>query len=468
MSGETLRGQLPALSRGEGGLPLSAELAGHPLRLEAVLRALPDRRLVLRVCWGERVGVLKVFLDATRAERHLAREQEGLAALTAAGLPTPERLWQGHLAGFPALLTAWVEGARGLGKDFGAASSAQLARLGELWARLHRAGLLHDDPHGDNVLFAGEALYLLDGDAVKAAADDAARRDNLARLLAQLPLPRREAQRALAEAYGTSLDEPGLAQALRAARRDRARRHAAKAFRNASDFVAEHDARHHLHLARAFDTPELRALLSDPDAAMAGGRLLKDGRTCTVARVDCGGQALVIKRYNRKSAAHAIVQSLRRGRAAISWRNAHYLRALGLPTPAPVALLERRLGPLRGTAYYITAYQPAWRPDDHFRDQGLTAGWRELEAMAALVNALGAVGLSHGDLKAGNFLVCEGGDVQLIDLDAMRLHESIPAFRRAYARDLRRFLHNWQQDPELLRAFRQKLQPALGLVGREP
>ena len=41
--------------------------------------------------------------------------------------------------------------------------------------------------------------------------------------------------------------------------------------------------------------------------------------------------------------------------------------------------------------------------------------------------------------------------MQLIDLDAMKVYRNPAAFTRAWRRDVRRFLANWHDDPELLR-----------------
>ena len=56
--------------------------------------------------------------------------------------------------------------------------------------------------------------------------------------------------------------------------------------------------------------------------------------------------------------------------------------------------------------------------------------------------------ISHGDLKATNFLMSKSGPV-MIDLDAMREHKNSQQFARAFKKDLERFMENWRDNPTL-------------------
>ena len=72
--------------------------------------------------------------------------------------------------------------------------------------------------------------------------------------------------------------------------------------------------------------------------------------------------------------------------------------------------------------------------------------------LADLVLAFGENELTHGDMKATNFML-SGRGVQVIDLDSMRQD----AGAGEIARDRARFLANWQQDAELQRRFTELL-----------
>ena len=61
--------------------------------------------------------------------------------------------------------------------------------------------------------------------------------------------------------------------------------------------------------------------------------------------------------------------------------------------------------------------------------------------------------ISHGDMKATNFLMSEEGPV-IIDLDAMREHKNRERFHRAFNKDMDRFMRNWADHPELAKQFK--------------
>ena len=72
--------------------------------------------------------------------------------------------------------------------------------------------------------------------------------------------------------------------------------------------------------------------------------------------------------------------------------------------------------------------------------------------------------ISHGDMKATNFIMAPGGPV-LIDLDAMRQHRSTQVHRHRFHRDKRRFLRNWSDNVVLQEQFAQRLE---GIDRQEP
>ena len=167
-------------------------------------------------------------------------------------------------------------------------------------------------------------------------------------------------------------------------------------------------------------------------AAIAGVECIKNGRSATVFRLRLGGEPMVVKRYNVKSAPHRVRRWFRH-RSRIAWRNGHRLAFLGIPGAEPVALVERRWGPLRAESWLVM-------PDCGSRDvqaEVRARGWSEtlLTGLVRIFLDLAAVGLHHGDAKASNFLVQEDR-VCLIDLDGMRE-------RSGSARDVARFLRNF-------------------------
>jgi tRNA A-37 threonylcarbamoyl transferase component Bud32 len=61
--------------------------------------------------------------------------------------------------------------------------------------------------------------------------------------------------------------------------------------------------------------------------------------------------------------------------------------------------------------------------------------------------------ISHGDMKASNIMIVDEKPL-LIDLDSMQQHRFGLIAKHQHARDLRRFMRNWQHDEALSNAFK--------------
>ncbi|WP_298398124.1 lipopolysaccharide kinase InaA family protein [uncultured Azonexus sp.] len=438
-------------------LPCQLELAdGGLLRIERVLRFLPGKRLVADGRYREQRVLAKVFF-APAWRRHVKREASGVQALSEAGLPTPRLLGSHELSGGAAvLLFEFVEGAVSLAECWRALRASPddeaawnlLTPVLLLLARMHRAGIWQADLHLGNFLQAGDHLLLVDGDAIHVAAAPLKARlasRNLALLVAQLPITWGRRLKRLVDLYCSQpgalpMDMVALEKDVVGERTKRLREYLAKTLRNCTDFLVDHTPRRFVAVLRP-EAARLKPLLERPDAVMAAGQVLKDGATCTVVRVHLGGLDLVVKRYNLKSWRHALARSWRQSRAMHSWREAHRLRYFGLTTPRPLALVEERLGALRGRAYLITEYCAGPRLWESLRPESPPTE-AEASAIRSVFRTLFELRIAHGDLKAANLLWQEGR-VSLIDLDATVQYQNAASFRKAWARDRQRLLRNW-------------------------
>ena len=81
------------------------------------------------------------------------------------------------------------------------------------------------------------------------------------------------------------------------------------------------------------------------------------------------------------------------------------------------------------------------------------------EAVRTLFANLAAAHISHGDLKASNF-ICGGEELVVLDLDVMRQHDSEASWRKAWQKDRARFLRNWPEGSALRRDMDAALPPA--------
>lgn len=442
-------------------LPLTLTVEGAPLRCEALLRIVPGKRAVVRAEWQGR-AVLAKFFTAT-GRRQAERERRGYQLLREAKITTPALLTSSgatdRAADHDVLLFAWLTEAEPL-LDMNAAPDPQrMTLLLDLVAALHGGGLYQDDLHGGNFLLSDGRAWCIDagsiagGGARPLPVDEV--EDNLALLVAQFPLREQAAALQIVLAHPISADWPvaqrdGLAAAV--ARRWQSRRdqYLGKCFRATTDidFVKRSDRVYAWRRAR--QGAELAAFFEDPDTAMRAGEMLKDGNSATVVKRLLDGRPVVIKRYNIKNSLHGLRRFWRPSRAWVSWRNAHHLQLLGLNTPAPVAFLERRLGPARGRAYYLS---------DHIEGEPLLSLFeqrepttQELQGLADYFQLATREQLVHGDMKATN-LFADGRRIWVLDLDAMRAIGSVARWRKLFAKDLARFARNWQREPQWLRTL---------------
>ena len=465
-------------------LPLRLELAGEVLELQRLLRVLPGQRYVALAQWRGR-PVLAKLLVGDKAERHFQRESQGAHLLAEQGLPTPALLAQGWQAGQGGwLLFDYLEGAQSLWDAWQAVATqplldaAQQAVLGEALsaiAQMHARGLWQADLHLDNLLRHAGQVSIIDGGAVcvEVAGKPLSRArvlENLGMFFAQLPAEVQPFIEELLVHYLLANGEHALPlEALLAevakVRRWRLRDYMRKIARDCSLFSAKIGA-FGLRVIRRDCLDELAPLLNQADALLTQGRALKLGGSATVAQVRQGERELVVKRYNVKNLGHWLKRFWRPSRAWHSWVEGNRLQLLGIATPQPLAVLERRWCWLRGRAYLITEY--CGGQDIIARFQAFHDGSppeSDLLALDRLFAALLRERISHGDFKGHNLfwderLACWS----LIDLDAMQQHRSARSFARAYARDRARFLRNWPADSALHQLLNQRLPltPAVG------
>lgn len=417
------------------------------LTFSSLLRLLPGRRLAGVAVWHGQTVFAKLFVGKD-ARRHGEREHAGLAALQAAGLPTPAVRFAAPVAeGGYLVLSDYLDGALALDElPLNADEPQSLLPAMALLGQMHAAGLIHRDLHPGNFLRHHSSLLLIDGDGVRGGASATELTDNLALFLAQLTPDWDIRHGELLVAYGQPVEAVRLGKAVADARRRRLHHFLAKTVRDCSEFAVARDFHRFTAVLRA-EQDALLPLLANPDAAMAAGRLLKDGGTCTVAAVEMAGRLLVVKRYNIKNWRHALSRAWRPSRAWHSWQAAHRLAFYGIATPRPLALIEERLGPCRGRAFLITEHCPgdsllACLDPEH------EPAPAQQEALSRLFATLHALQITHGDLKATN-LLWHAGQVVLIDLDALVEHASAAAFTRAWQRDRARLLRNWPEGSAL-------------------
>jgi hypothetical protein len=189
-----------------------------------------------------------------------------------------------------------------------------------------------------------------------------------------------------------------------------------------------------------FDTLEFRAALSDPRALASGpsARILLDRRNLvSVASIPVSPSAradAVVKMF-RASGFKRLKTLLVPGKAARAWRGAAACRARAVPTPLPIAYLERRARGLVVEGFYLSAYLPdAVEIRSLLRELQPDDLGRLLASLAKFLGFCHNEGILHRDLSDGNILVCSprpgAYDLWLIDTNRIRVRRSIPVLAR--------------------------------------
>lgn len=199
----------------------------------------------------------------------------------------------------------------------------------------------------------------------------------------------------------------------------------------------------------------LTQLWNDPDGLLTSGTMLKDGDRSTVVRIEGEGVSHVLKRYNLKGSIHTTAHAFLRSRAMWSWRNGLYAHQAGIPTPRPLAALEMRFGPMRGVSFFLCDYVEGITLYDLVRDHNPEPSQIDelARAFSQIWQGLGRHRLTHGDMKATNYIVDQERKIWMLDLDGMRRRTMGLSWKRQREKDRRRFMKNWQDLQEPAAAF---------------
>ena len=456
--------------------PTTLQLADHAsseLVCEQSLRHLAGKRLTCRGTWNDHKVLIKLFLHPQSAERHWQREKQGVSLLIDNQLNTPALLFSGALDdATPVLIFDYLPAAQTALEQWESFDTDQqrlhfLKKLMETVAQQHQCGIWQNDLHLENFLISDEVIYSIDGDDIQQQGQEedglsrAKRRDNLALLLAQLPPQCESLFPAALAHYGQQSTEQSVEDwatiidnELPQRRKKRRANYVQKSFRSCSEFLRNNSFNHISIFRRDIDPDLLAALQAGPDKLMAGGTMLKDGNSATVVAVEVASKRWVIKRYNIKNWWHALKRCWRPTRAWTSWGNAHRLSISHINTPQPVAMIEKRFGPLRFGGYYICAEIVAPSVCKYLLDLQVNPANKKTvqKEFVSFFTVLIQLKISHGDLKGTNFLIQDNG-VWVIDLDAMSEFRSQRRFLSRFQADRARFLRNWDECSELKQWF---------------
>ena len=441
-------------------ISVETEQGAVELKIDSLLRTVPGKRLVALSTWRDRTVILKLFISSSRWKRGMLKDIEGINRLKQASIPSPNLLLQTTTSDKNAgvLIIEYLRQGVSLAALFdeakGEEGKAEILQMGvKAVADCHQAGLWQDDSHLDNFMLCRGIVYVLDGADIKSKGstlDIDTRLNNFALFLAQFPVSQDKHWRGLFDQYskqapGLSLDDAvGFEKKIIEARRRRLGAYERKLTRSTTANRCEQGSNFFYIYDRSIHSPELDRFIADPDSFIKGQKLLKDGNSSTVAMIKINECNYVLKRYNIKSFWHGISRAFRPSRAHHSWRNASVLEMLGVATAHPYLYLEERvLWLFRRRAYFLCEYIEGHDLGTAWEKQELENTESEVvELFRGLFKIMADYRISHGDMKATNFLL-KDNRLFVLDLDVMTRNTSRRNFTEKFSKDLERFRKNW-------------------------
>ncbi len=439
-----------------------------------ILRLLPQRRIVCKTDYQNGPAVVKIFFQPDKAQRDYLDELQGYERLIKSMLLTPEVLSYGRLEEGDSshkgwyVLYAYIDAAFSLQDGIALKPDIQsglyIKQLLELIAKMHNAHVQQIDLHLNNFLIdrQHDKIYTIDCGDVSDLSNAYAQlstqiHKNLADILSQLPIIYDQFTKEFVELYQQHLElditisKKQIHRSMQQWRHWRIRKFLKKASRNCTEFCYVKTWTLMKAFHRDYSSSPWVSLYARLNEQVEHSRRLKDGNTATVALTECAERKVVIKRYNIKSFRHRLSRFWRPSRAWKTWQNAHQLSVLGIKTPKPIAVVEQRFGWFRSRAFYVSEYEPA---EDALSELAQLEKLSDtcIEDFEQLFCAMIFSRMSHGDLKANNILMTDQG-LTLIDLDAMTFHKQAGSFKRAFNRDVKRFMKNWSVDSKVYSQF---------------
>lgn len=92
------------------------------------------------------------------------------------------------------------------------------------------------------------------------------------------------------------------------------------------------------------------------DSFVEAGQILERTNTSLVSQIKYNGKDIVVKRFNYKGLINLLRRAIQGSRAKRCWLNGQLLLMQNIPTPKPLAFIEKKNGLLLRKSYFITEY----------------------------------------------------------------------------------------------------------------
>lgn len=208
-------------------------------------------------------------------------------------------------------------------------------------------------------------------------------------------------------------------------------------FRSNPDFIYKKNATRLLIAPQANNYFSYEPYFKDPDLLFEKtDHIFKDRKNRNkVALVEIEGVHYVVKKFKITGFNNWIKSfPFRASKAFRSWQYANYLTELNIPTPKPLMLIEKRVGPFWTDSYLVCEYLNGQTGKEYFsKDSPFKEHWKDsLNELKSLLEVLNAHQIIHADFSLNNIIVHER-KIYLLDLSSLHLYHFDHAFyKRRY------------------------------------
>ena len=315
----------------------------------------------------------------------------------------------------------------------------------------HKVGILQKDFHLENFIYSNNKIFTLDPGQMQFYKNSVPKNksiSNLAMLLLILPSEEIEPKKELCKEYYQSRgwefqyeDEQQLQKKIKLHRKKVIKQQLKKSLRTSKRFLQIEISHFSGIFSKSFCIEtEAIDFINRIDILMTKGHILKNGNTSFVSHITWNNKDIVIKRYNHKNFFHSLRHTIINSRAKRNWLHAQKLTMLGIPTPKPLAFIEKRKGPILWNSYYITEYIKGPNLHVFLNDKSISENQHisTINQVEKIFNKMSDFLITHGDLKHTNILISEKGPI-LTDLDSMKSHKLNMFYKIRRKKDIKRF-----------------------------
>ncbi len=445
------------------------------IQCQKILRSVPGRRLACLGSFQDKEVFVKIFIHKFRAQRHWQRESRGIQLLLENNIPVPALLFAGAEKDGPGrvLVQELIQNPVNILEEWGKNLQDAFKHIEKIIAvivKMHQAGICQRDIHPDNFLLTEDVSYCIDTAMLTTSdkpltADESVK--NVALFTAQFPSIDDETEKKIWQQY-CQLREKGwyekhLSEYVNEvinSRQYRAEKLLNKLYRSSSNYIFHKTFKKRFCIKKSWYQHYSTGQLIIPENFFSGENIeyLKQGGSSTVIKAGETNKELVIKRYNTKNYFHALKRAFRRTRASRSWSMGHLLQTYGINTPAPVAFIEYKFGPIMNVSYFICEYVPGPNLIEYFSGSKPLTNEQKMiaEKAVTMLKKLGKAGVYHRDMKATN-LVVNNDELWLLDLDGMCWYQDSKKAAKYHQKDIKRFLRNWADGSPISEYFREGL-----------